>query len=105
MNAAQAVAADREEAADALDAAIVALGVAYTRLQATTRQLDDLVHQDLGRRLELPIILAMGKAGLGQFLERKPIASPVLTPLRQLVEEQHEELAPLGGVDRPPQNS
>ena len=86
-----ALARERAEAAADLETAIVSLGLAYEGYQRTTQQLADLVHADLARRLEVPIVLHLARAGLSSLLERKLHAGTPAS-LRTLVDEQHEQL-------------
>jgi hypothetical protein len=82
--------AAREHAAASLEAAIVALGVAYRDYARRTAALDARLHADLARPLELPIALHLARAGLGAFLERKLQDTPA--SLRTIVESQHARL-------------
>ena len=81
------LARDREDAAAALEAAIVALGVALARYRQATAQLDERGGGDLDRYLEVPLILHLTHAGLGPWLDRKLQGTPA--PLRTFCAEQH----------------
>ena len=85
----EALALARAQAVEDLETAIAQLGAACRRYNQLTQQLGESVGADLTRRLEVPIILKMNKAGL-PFLERKLHGDAA--PLRALVEEQHERL-------------
>lgn len=91
MLSVQDLARDRENAAADLERQIAALGVAHRKYQRTTQQLGDRVGADLARRLEVPIILHLVRAGLSAFLERKLTGMP--GSLLALVEEQHQTIA------------
>ena len=86
--AVQALARAREQDAEDVEVAIALLGAAYQRLQRTTQQLDARIGADLSRRLDAPIVLHFGQAGLSAFLERKLVGTP--GSLRTLVAEQHD---------------
>lgn len=80
----------REQAAADLEAAIVALGVTCREYERLTTALGDRVQADLARRLEVPIVLHLARAGLSGFLERKLTGTP--GSLRALVREQQARL-------------
>jgi hypothetical protein len=86
----QELAFEREQAAADLEDAIAALGVKHGRYQRVTQQLGDRMGADLTRRLEVPIILHLVRAGLSAFLERKLAGRP--GSLLALVEEQHQTI-------------
>jgi hypothetical protein len=90
----------REHAAADLDTAIAALGVAHEEYQRTTQQLGDRVGADLTRRLEVPIILHLAKAGLSVLLDRK-LQGPV-APLCDLVVDEHARLTLTDRADMEP---
>jgi hypothetical protein len=77
----------RERAAGHLEAAIIFLGIAYASYQRTTNELSGRAGSDLTRRLEVPLVLHLVRAGLSEFLDRKLTGAPA--SLRMLVEEQH----------------
>ena len=84
------LAREREQAADDLDTAIVALGVAYASYQRTTEALSARVGIDLTYRVEPVLILHLAQAGFGPFLERK--LQGAAAALRALVEDEHRKL-------------
>jgi hypothetical protein len=87
----------RLEAADRLDAAIAALGIHYQAFVDATRTLEQQTGAaDLQRYLEVPVILALAKIGLGSFLEQKFVGTP--PGLRVAVEHQHQRLGLEGHV-------
>ena len=85
----QALAAARVQAAEELDRALANVREPITRLQNTTQQLEAALGVvDRNRRLEVPIVLALVRAGLGAFLERKLVGHGPPVPLRDFVDEQ-----------------
>ena len=82
-----ALARDREAKAGNLEAAIVAFGVAWHEYREATHALESTVNVELTRALEIPLILHLARAGLGELLERKLVGTPA--SLRALVEQQH----------------
>jgi hypothetical protein len=77
----------RLDAADALETKIAALGTAYKTYLEATAALEQRAGVDLARYLDVPIVLAMNKAGLSTFLESKLQGVP--PPLRVTCETQH----------------
>jgi hypothetical protein len=90
----------RLAAADHLDAKIAELGVAYRRyLEATAALEQQSGTADLQRYLEVPLILALAKAGFSPLLEQKFVGTP--PGLRVTVETQHRTLGLEGDSQGP----
>jgi hypothetical protein len=90
----QELALARCDAAERLEAAVAALGVAHAGLVKATNALEMRTDLDLGRALDLAIILHLSKAGLGAYLERR-LVGPAPS-LRELVERQHRKTGVYG---------
>jgi hypothetical protein len=88
------LAAARALAAERLEAAFDALGVAYGAYVKATNALEFRTNEDLARYLEVPITLHLVRAGLGPFLERR--LTGTAAPLRALVETQHRRSRAFG---------
>lgn len=86
----QDLALARAEAAERLEAAIARLGDEYTAYVRATTALEAHTQQDLARYLEVPLNLALVKAGLGAFLERR--LTGTTGSLRATVEQQHAKI-------------
>lgn len=86
-----ALARAREEAAADVEAKLAEFGAAFHDYELLTASLGARVGVELERRLEVPLVLHLRRAGLGSFLARQLSAG---TPgsLRTLCEEQHARL-------------
>ena len=86
------LAARREESAAQLEAAIVAVGVAYRQYERATQALTERVGKDLFWQTEIAINLHLVRAGLTGFLKRPSQITGHLVSLREVVEHHHQRL-------------